>query len=290
MRYLDAWTPIVLRSHRRATYIDASRGAFAAAALRVFGEFADRIAGHELDVVILRAPTETLAPVLTELGTPPGLSLRSVQQPGDLTVTGPMLAHLDIVASDLLDEPAMWQLVARLAPGKAREVLLTLPQAGTEQVTGYRARLRDAGLACTVAVELADAGGQVQLLLFATRDDKHLSRFKDELWAADEFAGIRYRDPHDPEHTPIDISLNPQVHPLREALLAELARRGSCPVADLQRYTERETIYRPADTVRVLTSAASAGAIARDPQKGRMAPRTIVSKPGDAVRVEADSG
>ena len=284
MRYLDAWTPIVLRSHRRATYLDASRGTFAAAALRVFGEFADRIAGHELDVVILGEPTETPA-----TGTPPGLSLSSVHEPGELAVTGPLLAHLDIVASDVLDEPGMWQLVTRLAPGKAREVLLTLPQAGAEQVSGYRERLHDAGLTFAVAVELADAEGQVQLLLFATRDAKHLSRFKDELWAADEFAGIRYRDPRDPDHTPIDISLSPQVHPLREALLAELARRGRCTVADLQQHTERETIYRPADTVRVLTSAAAAGAIAREPQKGRISPRTIVSKPGDAVRVEADS-
>jgi hypothetical protein len=290
VRYLDAWTPIVLRSHRSATYLDASRGTFAAAALRVFGEFADRIAGHELDVVILRAPTESLATVLAELGAPPGLSLRSVQEPGELTVTGPLLAHLDIVASDVLDEPAMWRLITRLAPGKAREVLLTLPQATAEQVSGYRERLRDAGLPFAVAVELADAEGQVQLLLFATRDARHLTRFKDELWAADEFAGIRYRDPHDPEHTPVDISLSPQVHPLRGALLTELARRGSCTVADLQQHTERETIYRPADTMRVLTSAASAGTISRDPPKGRLSPRTIVSKPGDAVRVEADSG
>lgn len=279
MRYLDAWTPIVLRSHRRATYIDASRDAFAAAALRVFGEFADRIAGHELDVVILRAPTESLATVLTELGQPPGLSLRSVQDLGSLTVAGPMLAHLDIVAGSVLDEAALWRLVDRLAPGKAREVLLTLPQAGPEQVIDYRARLREAGLPQVVAVELADGRGQVQLLLFATGDAKHLSRFKDELWAADEFAGIRYRDPHDPQHTPIDISLSPQLHHLRDALLAELGLRGRCTVADLQQHTERETIYRPADTVRALTSSAGAGTITRDPEKGRMSPRTVVSLP-----------
>ncbi|HEX4223181.1 MAG TPA: hypothetical protein VHZ97_12510 [Pseudonocardiaceae bacterium] len=277
VRYLDAWTPIVLRSHRRATYIDASRDAFAAAALRVFGEFADRIAGHELDVVILRAPTESLATVLTELGEPPGLSLRSVRDTGNLTVTGPMLAHLDIVAGDVLDEPTLWRLVIRLAPGKAREVLLTLPPAGIEQVDGYRARLREAGLAHAVAVELADVEGQVQLLLFATGDAKHLSRFKDELWAADEFAGIRYRDPRDPQHTLIDISLSPQLHHLRAALLTELGLRGRCTVADLQQHTERETIYRPADTVRVLSSSAAAGTITREPAKGRMSPRTIVS-------------
>ncbi|HEV3361697.1 MAG TPA: hypothetical protein VG247_33175 [Pseudonocardiaceae bacterium] len=280
VRYLDAWTPVVLRSHRRATYVDGSRDDFAADALRVFGEFADKLAGHQLDVVILRTATESLAGVLAGLGAPAGLSLRSVEDAAELAVAGPMLAHIDIVAGSVMDEAAVWQLVATLGPGKAREVLLILPQADTEQVTAYRARLREAGLSCAATVELADADGQVQLLLFGTGDAKHLARFKDELWAADEFAGIRYRDPLDPEHTAVDISLNPQLHPLRAAVLGELARRGRCTVADLQQHTVRETIYRPADTVRLLTSAAAAGTIDRQPPKGRMSPRTIVSHPG----------
>lgn len=271
VRYLDAWTPAVLRSHRRATYIETGRGDFAAQALRVFGEFADRLAGHELDVVVLGTATEPLAAVLRELGEPPGLSLRSVEHPGDLTVTGPMLAHLAAMA-----EETVWELVTALAPGKAREVLLTLPPATADQVTGYRTRLRQAGLPCVVAVELADDDEHAQLLVFATADSKHLATFKNELWAADEFAGIRYRDPRDAEHTMVDISLNPQLLPLRRALLDELARRGHCTVADLQQHTLRETMYRPADTVRVLTSAASAGTITREPAKGRMSPRTVI--------------
>jgi hypothetical protein len=266
----------VLRSHRRATYVEAGSGDFVADALRVFGEFTDRLAGHHLDVVILRA-TETLAAVLAEWGEPPGLSLRVIEDPTKLTVAGPMLAHIDVTADGALDEPAAWQLVASLAPGKAREVLLTVPPATAEQVAGYRTRLRDAGLAYAVAVELVDDVGHVRLLLFATGDNKHLATFKDELWAADEFAGIRYRDPNDAEHTPVDISLSPQLHPLRQALLDELARRGSCTVADLQQHTLQETIYRSADAVRMLTSAASAGTITREPPKGRMSPRTIVS-------------
>jgi hypothetical protein len=275
VRYLDAWTPTVLRSHRRATYIEAGND-FAAHALRVFGEFADRLAGHHLDVVVLRAAIDPLTAVLRELGEPPGLSLRSVEDPAALAVTGPMLAHLDVTAGGALDEPSVWRLVASLAPGKAREVLLTLPPAAAEQVTGYRTRLRAAGLTKAVTVELADDHGHAQLLLFATADDKHLATFKNELWAADEFAGIRYRDPRDAEHTLVNISHNPQLLPLRRALLDELARRGSCTVADLQQHTLRETIYRAADTVGVLTSAASAGAITREPPKGRMSPRTVV--------------
>jgi hypothetical protein len=271
VRYLDAWTPSVLRSHRRATYVEAGRDEFAAAALRVFGEFADRLAGHELDVVLLRAGTAAG-------DTPPGLSVRSVDGPDDLAVTGPALAHVDATAGGVLDEPTAWRLVASLLPGKGREVLLALPSATPEQVSAHRARLRDAGLAYAVTVELADDAGDTRLLLFATGSDKHLTTFKNELWAADEFAGIRYRDPRDAEHALVDISLTPQLLPLRRVLLAELARRGSCTVADLQQHTLRETIYRPADTIGVLTSAASAGAIDREPAKGRLSPKTVVTR------------
>jgi hypothetical protein len=265
VRYLDAWTPSVLRSHRRATYIEAGHE-FAAQALRVFGEFADRLAGHALDVVLLGGE---VTPALEKLAEPEGLSLRTVTNPEDLQVTGPALAHLD--------GPTAWHLVSALTPGKARELLLTLPPAPAEQVTAYRTRLREAGLPYATTVELADDEGHAQLLVFATSDNKHLTTFKNELWSADEFAGIRYRDPHDTEHTLVDISLTPQLKPLRRALLDELARRGTCTVADLQQHTLRETIYRPADTVGVLTTAASTGAITRDPQKGRLSPRTVVS-------------
>lgn len=43
----------MLGSHRRATYVEAALDGPAADALRVFGEFADRLAGHRLDVVLL---------------------------------------------------------------------------------------------------------------------------------------------------------------------------------------------------------------------------------------------
>jgi hypothetical protein len=263
VRYLDAWTPTVLRSHRRPTYVEAGSDDAVASALRVFGEFADRLADHPLDVVLLRSAVPEV-----EI---PGLSLRSVEDPEHLTVPGPLLAHLDAA---VLDEPTIWRLVAALArPGKGREVLLTLSPATAD----HRTRLREVGLTHAVTVELVDDRGDARLLLFATSDPKHLTTFKNELWAADEFAGIRYRDPHDTEHTLIDISLTPQLLPLRRALLAELARRGTCTVADLQQHTLQETIYRPADTVEVLTSAAAAGTITREPRKGRLSPRTIVS-------------
>jgi len=270
VRYLDAWTPSVLRSHRHAAFVEA--GDLAPAALRVFAEFADRLAGRELDVVLVgsggRPGQEP----------PPGLSVRAVAGPGDVTVTGAVLAHLDVAGGGLGVDDA-WRLVGSLLPGKAREVLLVLPPAGADEVRAHRGRLRDAGLPYAVTVELADDDGNTRLLLFATGNDKHLATFKNELWAADEFAGIRYRDPRDAEHALVDISETPQLLPLRRVLLAELARRGRCTVADLQQHTLCETIYRPGDTIGVLTAAVSAGAVTREPAKGRLSLKTVVAAP-----------
>ena len=262
VRYLDAWTPVVLRSPRPATYVESGGSAFAADALRVFSEFADRLDGHHLDMVIIGPPTP--------LGEPPaGLSVRFADLPPH-AVAGPLLAHIDLVEDSALTEPDAMRWAASL--GKAHEVLLTLPTAAD-----HRARVAELGLPCTVAVELVADDGTAQLLVFATGDSRHLTTFKNELWAADEFAGIRYRDPNDAERHLIDISLTPQLPPLRTALLAELARRGSCTVAELREHTLLATIYRPADAIGALTSAAATGAIAREPAKGRLTPRTRVS-------------
>ncbi|MBP2327774.1 hypothetical protein JOF56_008159 [Kibdelosporangium banguiense] len=269
VRYLDAWTPVALRSHRGATYVEAGGGSFAGDAFRVFGEFADRLEGHRLDMVMAGASGPA---VLGEA--PAGLAVRSVADAEDLAVAGPVLLHLDVVEDGAFGESDVWRLVDSLGRGKSREVLLTLPV--REPVTEYRERLRAVGLGCAVTVELVAEGGGAQLLVFATGDSKHLAIFKNELWAADEFAGIRYRDPRDAERALVDISLTPQLLPLRRALLAELARRRSCTVAELQQYALLETIYRPADAVGALTSAASAGAVTREPSKGRLTPRTVV--------------
>ncbi|MFD1051844.1 hypothetical protein ACFQ1S_42955, partial [Kibdelosporangium lantanae] len=196
----------------------------------VFSEFADRLDGHHLGMVVLGKPAPDAPPA--------GLEVRSAEA-HDLRVTGPVLAHLDVM-DDVLSESDAWHVVETLAAGKAREVLLTLP-AGE-----YHDRLHALGLEYVVAVELVDENGHEQLLVFATGDSKHLGTFKNELWAADEFAGIRFRDPRDTEHALVEIALTPQLLPLRRLLLAELARRGTCTVADLQQYALLETIYRPA--------------------------------------------
>ncbi len=250
VRYLDAWTATVLRSQRGGTYVEC--GDLAADAFRVFGEFADRLTGHHLEAVLVGRA----APA----GAPAGLAVRTVDDLGEVEVPGPMLAHLS----------GAWP--PSLVRGKAHEVLLA-----TEPGTDHRERLRTAGLGCAVAVDLVAEDGSARALIFATADGRHLTTFKNELWAVDEFAGIRYRDPRDAEGTLVDISLTPQLLPLRRALLAELARRGSHTVAELQRFTLLETIYRAEDAVGALTAAVAAGQVTREPEKGRLAPRTVLS-------------
>ncbi|WP_410592027.1 hypothetical protein [Amycolatopsis sp. lyj-23] len=253
VRYLDAWTATVLRSQRGGTYVEC--GAFAADAFRVFGEFADRLGGHHLEVVLVGAAVPAAVPAV-----PAGLVVRTAGDLADVRVAGPVLAHL----------AGAWP--PSLVRGKAHEVLLAAAP-GTDD----RERLRAAGLGCAVAVDLVAEDGTARTLVFATADSRHLATFKNELWAVDEFAGIRYRDPRDAGGTLVDISLTPQLLPLRRALLAELARRGAATLAELQRFTLLETIYRPEDAVGALTAAVAAGQVGREPEKGRLSPRTVLS-------------
>lgn len=250
VRYLDAWTATVLRSQRGGTFVEC--GDFAADALRVFGEFADRLEDHHLDVVIVGRAAPAAA----------GLAVRVVDGLEDVEVAGPMLAHLSGVAS--------WP--PSLLRGKAHEVVLTAPEPGD-----HREQLRAAGLGCAVVVDLVAEDGVTHVLVFATADHRHLTTFKNELWSVDEFAGIRYRDPRDAEGTLVDISLTPQLLPLRRALLAEVGRRGRSTVAELQRFTVLETIYRAEDTVGALTAAVTAGEVTREPEKGRLTSRTVLT-------------
>ncbi|MGW3995569.1 hypothetical protein ACWEF6_18930 [Amycolatopsis sp. NPDC004772] len=249
VRYLDAWTATVLRSAKGGTYVEC--GEFAAEAFRVFGEFADRLGEHHLEVVLVGRASPG--------GAPGGLVVRTVGELGEVDVRGPMLAHLS----------GDWP--ASLVRGKAHEVLLA-----AEPGADHRDRLKAAGLGCAVAVDLVADNGSAKTLVFATADGRHLATFKNELWAADEFAGIRYRDPRDPEGALVDISLTPQLLPLRRALLAELERNGPATVAALQEFTLLETIYRAEDAVGALTAAVAAGQAGREPEKGRLTSRTVL--------------
>jgi hypothetical protein len=300
VRYLDAWTPAALHSARHVTYVDgyAEQGSSAVAALRVFAEFSDVLDRHQLTMVIAGTEQARLAALtrhLTELAADlPGLRIRPVvgDRAGhlldallsDRALTTPLLAYLDAAAAgpgDLVGTPDSRpppgpDLLAALAGGRAAEAFIAVSHDQPLDPGSYRRALIAAGFAFAVVAELVDDAGRSQLLFFATSAVKSLERFKEALWAVDEYAGVRYRDPRTPDHPLLDISLEPHVGPLRRALAARLAERVAETVAQLRQYALAETLYRPADVNRALAPLLAAGQITREPERGRLTPQTVV--------------
>src|SRR5512139_1089606 len=89
VRHLDTWAPATLRRARRATFAmawpDAADEEVVAAALRVFAEFADRVRGRELSVVVVApgAAASRLARLQADVGSPAELLVHPVDGPGD---------------------------------------------------------------------------------------------------------------------------------------------------------------------------------------------------------------
>jgi hypothetical protein len=263
VRYLDTWAPAALHGTRQAGYAELSTGS-TLDALRVFAEFPELLAKHRLEVVAAGAA------VPDDLDLPAGLDVRIVD--------GALLPHLALprdgplfVYLDAPPEPPAGAELAQLGGGRATELLMALDPARADRST-----LRAAGFTAVAHVELVDDAGADQALLFGTGSVKHLAAFKEAMWAVDEYAGVRYRDPQDAERTALDISLNPHVGPLKRALLAQL-RQGSRSVSELRDYTLTETIYRVADASRVLTALLGAGTAARTPDHGRLTAETVIS-------------
>jgi three-Cys-motif partner protein len=314
VRLLDNAVPALLHGAKRFTYAEgyAGSGRSAVAALRVFAEFADRLRGRRLTVVLAGGdPTlpARLDTARAELGLPAQIQVTAVS--GDcedhlvpaLRAAGafgaPLLAYLDAGSA-----PPGYDMIAALAAGRRADVLVALDPAvltaGTELdrffgstewrggvalpaderypylVTRYREALERTGLDLVAHVELVDDSGASQLLFFATAVEKSLDRFKDTLWAVDEFAGVRYRDPRDHDHALLDISLDPHLGPLRRALLERVRADGECPAADLRRFTRTETIYRAEDAFRAIGALVSAGRVSRQPERGRLTADTII--------------
>jgi hypothetical protein len=297
VRLLDAWLPQALHGTRRATYLDAyATAASVEAALGVLAEFPDLLARRRLSVVLSAADgddpalTGEVAHLQRRLSTPAGVSLQIVPRgPGgrlpELTPSGgPLLGYLDAAAAG--STPAAEE-VAALVCGAPEQALVALDAAAlgdraADAVEGYRRALGGAGPARSgsrvACVELVAADGRAEILLFRTTP-RGLEAFKDALWAVDEYAGVRYRDPRDPSHALLDISLRPHPGPLRRALLGHLAEQGHRTVADLRQYALAETVYRAADVVPALTSMVAAGTVRREPERGRLTADAVISLP-----------
>lgn len=293
VRYLETWTPAALHAGRRATFAQAWSGppdvAAAEAALRVFAEFGDRLQGRRLTMVLVAPDPEPLTGRLTalqaQLGTPAELGVHAVAGDGAdrlavaLRAAGaaraPLLAYVDTAAA---------APVAAVADGRPAELLLVTDAGGWP---ARRGELREAGFTLTAGVELVD-DEPARLVAFGTGSAKSLEAFKNALWAVDEYAGVRYRDPGDPTGHLLDISLRPHPGPLRRELLARLATAGACSVTELRQFTMTDTVYRPSDTTRVLTALLTAGVVTRQPERGRLGGDVLISAAGDAARAAAE--
>jgi three-Cys-motif partner protein len=333
VRLLDSAAPALV--HGGFTYAEGYAGATAGqepsaiAALRVFGEFADRLRGPVAVVLVgadrdlLDALSAQIVRLRAEIGLPATVRVDAV--PGDCddelvpaleradAFGAPIVGYLDATGA----AAPGYDTLTRLSAGHHTDVLIVLdpaaltaaadqPDAGAGDrvfapgawraaadlpaagrypylVTCYRDTLGRAGLALVTHVELVDDDGYAQLLFFATASDKSLDRFKDELWAVDEFAGVRYRDPRDPDHALLDISLEPHLGPLRRALVDRVEAIGGCSAEELRRYTRTETIYRAQDAFRAIGGLVAAGRLSRDPQRGRLTADTVI-RPGGSAR------
>ncbi|WP_433214862.1 hypothetical protein ACQP00_04770 [Dactylosporangium sp. CS-047395] len=277
VRCVDTWAPGNLHAPHGAAFLYASgRGIdhdTAEAAVRAFAEFGDRLRGR-LTLLFVAPGTEglqaRLAEVQRELSTPAGLAVHVVPGTNFSAVlkaagaaSGPLLAMVD----DSVDKNF-----------KAALVLLTAPAGTWEQ---QRGELLRAGLELTAGVELVEEDSQELLIGFGTRSGKSLEAFKGELWALDEYAGVRYRDPRDPEGHLMDISLEPNPGALRRELLLRLGE-NSFTVTELKRFALTDTVYRAADAQKVIVGLLHAGAVRREPEGGRLGGDVVISLAGAA--------
>jgi three-Cys-motif partner protein len=316
VRYLDAWTPAALHGHRRVTYVEGQADGHppaessALAALRVFGEFADLLERHQLTMVLCGSDATGLASLAgalsAEVELPPGLTIHTAA--GGWPALVPALKATKALGSPIFGwfdgyglGPPPFTAVSTVGGNKASEVLVALDPSvlnglspadgdalfGSRSwrgdnasypglVASYREALRSAGLTWASHVELVDKAGSAQLLVFGTSSERALEKFKDELWALDEYAGIRYRDPQDEEHTLLDISLQPHVAPLRRALFGQVVHTGESTVSQLRSHTVRETVYRAADATRALQTLVASGSVQRQPTGGRLTADTVI--------------
>jgi hypothetical protein len=268
VRHLDAWTPAALHGHKRVTYIEVSSGESAVAAARVFGEFADLLDGHALVMVVPSWVAGTVSAIFPEYGSPSGLSVEGFG--GDVVAALRDAHAMGAPIFAWFDGPVPADVLSTVAANRSSEVFLAGPGPLGVEV------LRSAGLNQTALVELVDAGDVTESLGFATSSEKALEKFKDELWALDEYAGIRYRDPADGEHTLLDISLQPNLRPLRRALNARVRVVGEASLTDLRTWVVHETIYRTADATKAVQALVAAGEVGRSPAGGRLSPSTII--------------
>lgn len=298
VRRLESWAGGALHRAKRATYVHgyADDPAAVDAAAAALAELTESARGRQLSMLTVgSAPVPT--PVLRVEGDTDERLAVALKAAG--AAGAPLFGYLD--ASGSARPPAL-ATVAALRAGRPAEALLVLGAdalaAGGDRMYGderwraaaslpgahgraglveaYRASLDSIGFPLVTAVDLV-AGGDTALVVFATTSGKSLEAFKEALWAVDEFAGVQYRDPGDPEGHLIDISLSPHPGPLKRELLAHLQAVGEQTVTELRTFALTDTVYRAADATRVLGTLLTAGTVHREPESGRLGGDTAIS-------------
>jgi hypothetical protein len=273
VRYLDTWLPAALHGHKRVTYVDSSTDS-AHAAAKVVAEFEDVLHRHTVTLIS------------------PAIDLDPADVPAGLTLAPLAGTHLAALRSHRalgspifawLSAPVPDELLSTVARNKGTEVTLC----GTDVAAAARS-LRDEGLPRQVRVDLVDKAGVAEQLVFATSSERALEKFKDELWALDEYGGIRLRDPTDSDGTLLDISVQPQLGPLRRALVTRVGETGGSTLAELRTWAVHETIFRSADATRAVQAVVAAGLAARTPHSGRLAPDTLIHPVSTDVQSDVD--
>jgi hypothetical protein len=279
VRYLDRWTPAALHATRGATFAQLWAGPadvdMAEAALRVFAEFGDRVRGRRLTMLVLSDDDPVplaarLQGLQRELGTPAELTVHVVEgiakRDAALKAAGaagaPLLTYLD--GPDIV----------AVSAGKPSEMLVVTRPGRWAAQAGV---LRDHGFGLTAAVDLINEGATTVAL--ATGSAKSLEAFKDEVWALDEYAGVRLRDPHDPAGEPLDITAEPHLGVLKRELLGHLAD-GPATVTELKHFTLTATIYRAGDATRAVQALVHAGTVTRTPPGGKLGGDVVIRASG----------
>jgi hypothetical protein len=238
VRYLDAWLPAALHGHRRVCLLCATASTeLLGCAVTVLTELADLLGGHELTLV-------TSLPLTA---------------PSGVAVAPTWSAKLGLPFAFVDQETDLLEAVCRT---KGAEVLAFLPEP------------YELGLPLGCVADLVARDGSHETLNFGTSSERALEKFKEELWAIDEFAGVQLRDPDDPEL--LDIALQPHLGPLRRMLVRRLAATGPTAVLDLRTWTLQHTVYRAADATRALQAMVAAGDVHREPVAGRLTPTTVI--------------
>jgi len=84
------------------------------------------------------------------------------------------------------------------------------------------------------------------LLVFGTNNELGIEKMKDAMWRVDREFGSRFRDPRDPNQLEFDLSdADPNLVLLRQQLL-ERIELGTTTLAELQRFTLLETVFKKA--------------------------------------------